>query len=250
MARKQRTYKVGRGVVGKTRLFTVVDDASPELKELARQFPEHLSRSLSSLANQIGREIKATIKDGGTPAHKWKPLSLIHQHDRIRRYLGDRSVPGETLALGGRRPRRKRGEGVISSAEFKKGMFKRWAGAGDSVRATVFLGQAARAMGLYEKSTPATLKVEVGAINRTLEQTLDNFQAGVISPMNLKMRRTLWGAGIPTDNTYLVQPPRPLMDAVFERMQPYFETILMQRMQSYIEGKSGREIGDYKLPWR
>ena len=244
MARKPRTYKVGRGVEGRTRLFTVVDDASPELKELARQFPEHLSRSLSSLANQIGREIKATIKDGGTPAHKWKPLSLLHQHDRIERYLAERPKPGE------KRPRRKRGEGVICSAEFKRGMFRRWSHGGDSPLATRFLGQAAQALGIYEKSTPATLKVEVGAINKSLEQTLDRFQAGQRTPMNLKLRRTLWGAGIPTTLTALAQPPRPLMDAVFERMQPYFETILMQRMQGYIEGKSGREIGDYKLPWR
>jgi hypothetical protein len=219
---------------GQGSLFSVVNEASPALRELAERFPEYLSRALSSLGFQIKQEISRTIRDGGVPGKRWEKLSAIRQHRRIK----------DDLAMD-RLPRRKRGEGPRES---KEGVFQRWSSQPGEQRATDYLGKVQKAVQLVDKTKSDT--VIVGALGRASEQELDRFQTGLRTKITPKMRRTLWGAGIPTDLAELVQEPRPLIDAVYSRMRPYFEPILMQRLQGYIEGKSGRQIGDYKLPWR
>lgn len=266
---------------GGSGLFTVTEDASPELRELAELFPGYLTRALRHLAWRIQQEIAASIRAGRVDGARWPERSRMHIYRRMDYLRAGRydklTLKGE---LGYRRYRMRavdlarignirgrfshyskaRGEWTTYSRKgerLEEGQsipkaFERWVAYGGSkgMRASgAMQGRLASGL-LYKEITPT--EFDVGARNSRVANLLTVAQQGRTQAITQKMRRAFWAAGIPLrkGKTTLSTPERDLIGAVFRRMEPYFEDIVLTRLNSYIAGKSGETAGVFRLPWR
>lgn len=228
---------------GKGAYFTVVQDASPELQAMARAYPDYMSRAIRHLAYRVKQELDAAVRRGGVPGEsKWPERSRMHIYRRM-----DYMRRGKYAALALKKTGKKR-----TTEKSTPDAFNRWKidGGSGKLRARGAM-QGRMEKGIRYKEINA-MRVDVGALNPRVAQLLGIAQESREIQITPKMRRAFWAAGVPLkkDKTSIRQPARDLVDAVYAKMEPYFEDIILTRMQSYIDGKSGSRAEVFKLPWQ
>ena len=258
-------------IAGKKSFFTVVQDAGPELRAMARAHPQYLSRALKHLAFRIKSEISKAISTGGPTGAKWKERSLMHVYRRMEMKDSSRPERGRLkmrargysyrqgskawarrtaedplsryFPAGPRSEYRKYGRGgrLVDEEQSLPDAFTRWQtphGFRKGLRARQAM------YGYVQKSIRyqefGQLGYVIGAVSPQAAMYLNLAQMGRRQGITPKMRIAFWAAGVPLSKGKHVieQDPRPLVAEVYKRMSPHFEAILVHRIKGYLDGKS------------
>lgn len=222
--------------------FTVVSDASVDLQQMAEEYPEFMTRALRHLAYRVKMELDTAVRSGGVAGEKWPERSRMHIYRRMDN-MRRRNDAGLRLKQAGKKRTK---DMPIPDA------FNRWRMDGGSRKMRARGAMQGRLQQGIRFQQSGGMRFDVGALNPRVAQLLGIAQEGRATQITAKMRKAFWAAGVPLskNKTSIKQPARDLVNAVYEKMEPYFEDIIMTRMESYIAGESGAGAEEFKLPWR
>jgi len=242
---------------GSMALCRVEDEAQGQMEWLAKHFPKEFGRALRHVGWLYRHEIATAVRSGGvSTGNRWERVSLMRQYRRMEQaksagLMDGGNVPTKAydrLSLKKISKKQKRLEAQGSA--FKRSMFNRWkAPRGGVGSASPFgrLGQAVRF-----KYYPETQVVRIGFLTPSAAKFAHAVQAGErfgTTPgvyrkrqrVTDKMRRAFWAAGVPLskNTTVLEQPERPIIQPVFDRMNPQIPEIVEKRIYSIIQKSKG-----------
>lgn len=254
---------------GGASLFSIEQDASPELYTLAKAYPNLLSRALRHVAYITLMELKQAIRMGGPAGTTWPERSQMHQYRRLDMWFNQRDVSlkqktnsgrsqlsrtglrragknigGRFSLLGnfGENERRSyrywtRGGRMRDTEQSIPDAFTRWKSphGRSGHRNPISMSGYIYTNLAYKKESP--LRYGIGALSPRIVEFLDKVQKGKTTVITPAMRRSFWAAGVPlnANKTTLVMPPRPLVDPVFRKMRPKLNTMLIERIRYYLE---------------
>jgi hypothetical protein len=266
MARRRPIdYSRFTALPGGESIFHIEQDASPELKALADEYPDYLKRALRHLAFRVLGSAKAAIRAGGPAGTRWPERSKMHQYRRLESFFAGRdtrlkqktnSGKIQLSPTAGMRARRKgqsphgeraayrywsRGDRLVDRGQSIPDAFTRWKAPAGRLRGVTAMSGLILGNIAFGPRTNA-LQYSIGALTPKTAKALAEVQAGRKQRITPKMRRAFWAAGVPVarGKSVIDQPPRPLLDPLFKQMRPYFEGILIDRIKGYIEGGSRR----------
>jgi len=242
---------------GSVALCRVEDEAQGQMEWLAKHFPSEFGRALRHVGWRYRQEIMAAVNSGGvTIGHRWKRVSLMRQYRRLEQARRSGLISGadvstkayERLSLKrvSKKQRRLEKEGTA----FRRSHFNRWKTPRSGLGSTTPFGKLAQAV-RYE-FYPETQAVRIGFLNPSAAKHAQAVQAGERfgnSPgiyrkrqrVTDKMRRAFWAAGVPLSKstTVLEQPERPIIDPVFDLLNPELPAIVEERIYRIIQKSKG-----------
>ncbi|WP_430735521.1 hypothetical protein [Halodesulfovibrio aestuarii] len=242
---------------GSAALCRVEDEAQGQMEWLAKNFPKEFGRALRHVGWIYRQEITAAVRSGGvTIGNRWERVSLMRQYRRMEQartagLMADGGVSTKAYdRLDLKRVSKKQRRLEAKGAAFKRSMFNRWKVPRSGLGATTPFGRLGQAVRYkYYQETQA---VRIGFLTPSAAKFAQAVQAGErFGPtpgiyrkrqrVTDKMRRAFWAAGVPLskNTTVLEQPERPIIQPVFDRMNPELPDIVEQRIYKIIAKSKG-----------
>jgi hypothetical protein len=168
---------------------TVLDQAGPVLRRLARELPNEYNRALRHLGYVLQREIKTGMRSGAPAGQSWPETSQATA--ALRR-----------LHRAGARRQRVAGGKLKNLIRYRHDKNRR--------------------------------RVDIGWIDdRKVRRLAWRFQEGATQVTTHRQRRLYGKAKLPV-GAEIVTPPRPAIAPIYEKMQPQMESIMLKRIDGYI----------------
>ena len=235
---------------GSMALCRVEDEAQGQMEWLAKHFPNEFGRALRHVGWRYKQAISGAIYAGGSPANSNSKVSLMRQYRRMHmlKSAGQGSQSAQSK-LGFKRKSKKQKRLEINGATPTRDMtrWKRWGRLG---REHSFQGSLANTV--RYKYYPDSQVVRIGFLTPSAAKAAEAVQAGKRGadgsmnftrrqPVTDKMRRAFWAAGVPIskNTTVLEQPERPIIQPVFDLMNPKLPQIVEKRIYSIIQKSKG-----------
>lgn len=230
---------------GGTEIFSISEDAAPQLYALAQQFPKEVDKALKSLGFYIHGSMKAVMRAGGPAGSPWAKRSRMHVYRRMDLLKAGQADAVTGQWTHGKRFRLKSRLGYKRVQDARAKMLDRWQGRGILRDEKAFSGRMYNAI---RYRLVQSGQIEIGALNPSAAMFLAAVQEGRrgskgafqfvrTQPVTPAMRRAFWAAGIPLakDKTVIGQEERPLVPPVFDRVRPEIEAYLVGKISKYLE---------------
>lgn len=219
---------------GEATVYSLGENAAPELLALAKRFPAVLNKAMFMLGGHVRKAIRAAIEDGGVGSGTFAGLS------EMRRYRTN------TVQFGRHSARRDwKKDGAFQNLKKENGLLDAWKQRDNGSK---LFGKVARAISFNKPDK--TPHVSIGALSASGARFLSAVQSGArgdkgafqfsgrqaVTP---RMRRAMFAAGFPlkSGTTVIEQEERPLIPNVFRAMSPDFETYIMTRISNILEDR-------------
>lgn len=237
---------------GSVALCRVEDEAQGQMEWLAKHFPSEFGRALRHVGWRYKIAISNAIYAGGSPPQSNRKISLMRQYRRMDLLGRVNSLSGTShdytrLALKRKTKKQKQYEAKGGTRQRHMTRWKVWGRRG---REHAFQGSLANAV--RYKFYPETQAVRIGFLTPSAAKWADAVQSGKRGsddilgfrgrqPVTDRMRRAFWAAGVPLSKstTVLEQPERPIIDPVFELLNPELPVIVEKRIYKIIQKSKG-----------
>lgn len=235
---------------GSAALCRVEDEAQGQMEWLAKHFPKEFGRALRHVGWRYKIAISNAIYAGGSPPESNPKLSKMRQYKRMHmlKAAGNGSINAQgKLGLKRKSKKQKRLEKNGAAPARHMNRWKRWGRLG---REHSFQGSLANTV--RYKFYSDSQRVMIGFLTPSAAKFAEAVQAGKRGadgsmsftrrqPVTDKMRRAFWAAGVPLSKstTVLEQPERPIVQPMFDLMNPQLPEIVEKRIYHIIQKSKG-----------